>query len=983
MFSENGEIVDQMFARWRENPESVDPTWQSFFAGMQFAGKLDGAPVSSPAITADMRLQSGVVRLVSWYRQAGHLQAQIDPLATAAPASSPLLALEHFGLSSADLDKTVDGSMYFGIDGPVPLRELLEALTETYCRTIGVEYMHIDSLEIRQWLAGNMEPVRNRYPIPLRQKYRILMTLHQAELFEKFLHTKYVGQKRFSLEGGETLIPILDAIIEKGPSLGVKEFVIGMAHRGRLNVLANTLNKPFGEIFNEFEDNYLPMSTHDGDGDVKYHLGFSADVETADNRTVHLSVAPNPSHLEIVNPVVEGRVRAKQRLHGDIDRATGVPILIHGDAAFAGQGVIMETLNLMNLSGYRTGGTVHVVVNNQIGFTTNPRDSRSTQYCTDIAKFVQAPIFHVNAEDAEACVAIAQLAIAFRQKFKRDVVIDMVCYRKWGHNEGDNPGYTQPLQSKIIEKKKPLSQVYAARLAEQSAVDGVAAHVSEAIGKAFEEKLEEALRVADTAADDYKRRLEQAHAEIKAMVKSGKSLKRGMEGFSGRWKPFSNVYSHSPVETGVSTTVLDRIADAIGTFPAGFTVHPNLGKTLQVRCDNIKGRKAVDWGTGEALAFGSLVLEGIPVRLSGQDSRRGTFSQRHSVVVDFNTGTDYYPLSHLDPKQAAFDVYDSSLSEAAIMGFEFGYSLDDPGSLVMWEAQFGDFANGAQVIIDQFLTSCESKWNRSSGLVLLLPHGYEGQGAEHSSARLERFLEMSAEDNIQVVYPTTPAQYFHLLRRQVKRNFRKPLVVMTPKSLLRFSEKKALELQAASPVSEFTSGHFREVLDDQKAKPDLVTRLLICSGKVYYDLAAKRDELATQAIAVIRLEQLYPWPREQIAAVLSRYRRCKEWIWVQEESQNMGGWSFAEPSLRAMNFPIKFVGRDASASPATGSHHVHEREQELLVNGAFAVTPPGPIGPGYVGWVDTSHGSPSGNGANGTPAAGKPKEKAETAPPAS
>jgi 2-oxoglutarate dehydrogenase E1 component len=977
MFSENGEIVDQMYGRWRENPDAVDPTWQAFFAGMQFAGKLDGKPIAAADLTADMRLQSGVVRLVSWYRQAGHLQATIDPLSPVAPSPSPLLGLDHFGIAPADLDKTVDGSMYFGIDGPIRLRELIEALTETYCRTIGVEYMHIDSLDIRRWLAGRMEPIHNRFPISLRQKYRILMTLHQAELFEKFLHTKYVGQKRFSLEGGETLIPILDGIVEKGPGLGVKEFIIGMAHRGRLNVLANTLNKPFDEIFNEFEDNYLPMSTHDGDGDVKYHLGFSADVETSSGPSVHLSVAPNPSHLEIVNPVVEGRVRAKQKLHNDAERSTGVPILIHGDAAFAGQGVIMETFNLMNLAGYRTGGTIHVVVNNQIGFTTNPRDSRSTQYCTDIAKFVQAPIFHVNAEDAEACVAIAQLCLEFRQQFKRDVVIDMVCYRKWGHNEGDNPGYTQPLQSKVIEKKQPLSQVYAAKLAEQSAHQGVAAHVSEAIGKAFEEKLEEALRVADTAGDDYKKRLEQAHAEIKAMIKSGKSRKRGMEGFSGRWKSFSNIYSHTPVETGVPGEVLDRIADAIGTFPQGFTVHPNLIKTLLARCENIKGRKAVDWGTGEAMAFGSLVLEGISVRLSGQDSRRGTFTQRHSVVVDFNTGADYYPLGNLDPKQASFDVYDSSLSEAAVMGFEFGYSLDDPGALVMWEAQFGDFANGAQVIIDQFLTSCESKWNRSSGLVLLLPHAYEGQGAEHSSARLERFLQMCAEDNIQVVYPTTPAQYFHLLRRQVKRNFRKPLVVMTPKSLLRISEKKPLELQAASPVADFTSGHFREVIDDKKAKPELATRVLVCSGKVYYDLAAKRDELGTQAVAIVRLEQLYPWPREQLNAVLSRYRLCKEWIWVQEESQNMGGWSFAEPRFRAMNFPFDYVGRDASASPATGSHHVHEREQELLVNGAFALKTPGPIGPGFVGWLAPSALQHGQNG-NGAPVGGKPKESTGT-----
>ena len=572
--------------------------------------------------------------------------------------------------------------------------------------------------------------------------------------------------------------------------MGVKEFVIGMAHRGRLNVLANTLNKPFHEIFNEFEDNYLPMSTHDGDGDVKYHLGFSADVETSDGGTVHLSVAPNPSHLEIVNPVVEGRVRAKQRLHRDSERSMGVPILIHGDAAFAGTGSHRETFNLMNLAGYRTGGTIHVVVNNQIGFTTNPRDSRSTQYCTDIAKFVQAPIFHVNAEDAESCVAIAQMALAFRQQFKRDVVIDMVCYRKWGHNEGDNPGYTQPLQSKVIEKKKPLSQAYAAKLAEQSARDGVAAHVSEAIGKAFEEKLRKlpgrgysSRRLQTTSGSGPRRDLSDGQEREVLHVGDG--------GVFGALEELLQPVTTKLVETGVPSDVLDRIADAIGTFPSGFTVHPNLIKTLQTRRENIRSRRAVDWGTGEAMAFGSLVLEGIPVRLSGQDSRRGTFTQRHSVVVDFNTGQDYYPIANLDPKQAAFDVYDSSLSEAAVMGFEFGYSLDDPESLVMWEAQFGDFTNGAQVIVDQFLTSCESKWSRSSGLVLLLPHAYEGQGPEHSSARLERFLQMCAENNIQVAYPTTPAQYFHLLRRQVKRNFRKPLVVMTPKSLLRISDKKS------------------------------------------------------------------------------------------------------------------------------------------------------------------------------------------------
>lgn len=958
MYSENSDYIDEQFRAWQTDPSSVDPTWQAFFAGMQFAGRLPGAAGVDRAlpVSPDVRLQTGVTRLVFWYRQAGHLQAHIDPLSPEPPPRHPLLALENFGLSAGDLDRTVDASMIFGREEPMLLRELIELLEHAYCGTVGVEFMHIDSLEMRKWLAERIELPGGRPKLKLRQKYRILITLHQAELFEKFLHTKYVGQKRFSLEGGETLIPILDAIIEKAPSLGVKEFVIGMAHRGRLNVLANTLGKPFAEIFNEFEDNYLPQSTYDGDGDVKYHLGFSSDVETASGGKVHLSVTPNPSHLEIVGPVVQGRVRAKQRQHNDKDRTAGVPILIHGDAAFAGQGVVMETFNLMNLAGYRTGGTIHIVVNNQIGFTTNPRDSRSTQYCTDIAKFVQAPIFHVNAEDPEACVAMAEMALEFRQTFKRDVVIDMVCYRRWGHNEGDNPGYTQPLQAKIIAKKQPISTIYATRLASQPDDPSVTEEVVAGLGREFDEKLTDILRNAETLVADYRRRLEAAHKEIKEMVKQGMSRKRGMEGFGGRWKGFTNRYSHTPVDTGISDDALDRIASALATFPEGFTVHPNLIKTLLGRAENIRKRAAVDWGTGEALAFGSLVLEGTPVRLSGQDSRRGTFTQRHAVVVDYETGAEYYPLAHVAPDQAPFDVYDSSLSEAAIMGFEFGYSLDEPESLVMWEAQFGDFANGAQVIIDQFITSCESKWNRASGLVLLLPHAYEGQGPEHSSARLERFLQMCAEDNIQVAYPTTPAQYFHLLRRQVRRNFRKPLVVMTPKSLLRLPA-------AVSPIREFTPGHhFHEVLDDTQVVPENVTRVIVCSGKVYYDLAKKREELGTQAVAIIRLEQFYPWPEQQLGAALSRYRRAREWLWVQEESQNMGGWTFVEPRLRAMNFPFDYVGRDASASPATGSHHVHEQEQKLLVEGAFAPTPSGPIGPGRFGWVRLDNGTP-----NGTP----------------
>ncbi|QDU22990.1 2-oxoglutarate dehydrogenase E1 component [Urbifossiella limnaea] len=918
----NRDLLDAVYQQFRADPGSVDPTWRAFFAGMEFAG-ASGAPTGHAAGSdaPDLRLQTGVVRLVFWYRQAGHLQADIDPLRTEPLPPHPFLRLENFGLSEADLDRTVDASMHFGIGGPARLRDLIAALEDTYCRTVGVEYMHIDSLEVRHWLGGRMEPTHNRPHFPHRKQYRTLFTLHQAELFEKFLHTKYVGQKRFSLEGGETLIPVLDALVEQAPGLGAKELVIGMAHRGRLNVLANVLRKPFEEIFNEFEDNFLPDS-FSGDGDVKYHLGFSADIATADGGTVHLSVAPNPSHLEIVNPVVEGRVRAKQRLHGDTERTTGVPILIHGDAAFAGQGVVMETLNLSNLAGYRTGGTVHIVVNNQIGFTTNPRDSRSTEYCTDIAKYIQAPVFHVNAEDPEACVYAAELAFEFRQRFKRDVVIDLVCYRKWGHNEGDEPAFTQPLEYKNIRARDPISKVYSRAL-----VEGPSAFTEEmtsAIETEFHQKLEEAVREADRAAAEYRSKLDQA---LKA-VKSGPPRKRGMEGFSGRWKGLTKAYTHDALPTGAPLATLDRIADAVGSFPEGFTPHEKLRPILEKRRDNIKSRKPVDWGTAESLAFGSLVLEGTAVRLSGQDSRRGTFTHRHAVVIDSTTGAPHYPLANLDPKQAPFEVFDSSLSEMAVMGFEFGYAMDDPGSLVMWEAQFGDFANGAQVVIDQFLTSCESKWNRSNGLVLLLPHGYEGQGPEHSSARLERFLLMCAEDNIQVAYPTTPAQIFHLLRRQVKRSFRKPLIVMTPKSLLRLPA-------AVSPVEDFAAGGFREVIDDTLPDPAAVTRVVVCSGKVYYDLMVQREKLGTKAVAVVRLEQFYPWPEEQLHAVLSRYRRATEWVWAQEESQNMGGWFFVEPRVRAMGFPFEYVGRDASASPATGSHHAHEVEQRELVEAAF------------------------------------------------
>jgi 2-oxoglutarate dehydrogenase E1 component len=907
----NRDLIESEYLKWSQNPASVDLNWHTFFAGAEFAGNgINNRLSEQRTIPGDLRLQTGVVRVMNWYRQAGHFQAHIDPLQKDAPPPNQHLKLENFGLGEADLDKTVDGSMYFGINGPVILRDLLQALKDTYCRHLGAEFMHIDDLEKRMWLARRMETTRNNPTIPLTQKYRTLMTLHWAAYFEQYLHRKYVGQKRFSLEGGETLLPMLDAMVELSPSLGIKEIVIGMAHRGRLNVLANILNKPFSSVFNEFQDNYMPESSKDGDGDVKYHMGFQADVKTSSGDYVHLSVTPNPSHLEIVNPVVEGRVRCKQRQHGDTDRSAGVPLLIHGDAAFAGQGVVAETLNLMNLSGYRTGGTVHIIINNQIGFTTSPRDARSTQYCSDIAKFIQVPVFHVHGEKPEAAVYAIQLALEYRQKFKSDVVIDLVCYRKYGHNEGDEPSITQPLEYEIIRSKKPVPEMYQDDLIREASI-----------------KTDE----AEAIIEDFKNRL-----DYHLKVAQEKPLPKKMSGFAGGgWEGLTKTYTHKPAVTKISEETLDKVADQLGTLPEGFVCHSAIDKLIKSRQESIRGRKHIDWGTAEAVAFGSLLLEGKTVRLSGQDCRRGTFSHRHSWYVDQKTGQSYCPLAAFSTPLTPFEVYDSSLSEAAILGFEYGYSLEDPHALVLWEGQFGDFVNGAQVIIDQFITSAESKWNRASGLVLLLPHGMEGQGPEHSSARLERFLQGCAEDNVQVCNFSTPANYFHALRRQLARDFRKPLIVMTPKSLLRIDGKYPVEMQPASLCSELTEGQFREVIDDPFINASGVKRVVLCSGKVYYDLVLNRKMIERTDVALVRLEQFYPWPQEQLQAVLSRYKGAKEYVWLQEESQNNGGWFFVEPLLREMGYDFKIIARDASASPSSGSSFVHKHEQSDLVDAAF------------------------------------------------
>jgi 2-oxoglutarate dehydrogenase E1 component len=894
----NMEALDDLYQRWRQDPQSVDASWRCFFEGFE----LGTARPQAPAVVANT--QVGIVRLIMAYRDLGHFLAHLDPLGERR-ASYSLLELSEFGLSDADLDQVVDTRPFLGLgEAPAPLRDLIKALRDTYCRTIGVEYMHIQDTGIRRWLQERMEPGRNRPRFDRARKVRILKCLHYSELFERFLHTRYTGQKRFSLEGAETLIPALETIVERAPDLGIREMVLGMAHRGRLNVLANILRKPYEEIFAQFEGEYLPESM-DGDGDVKYHLGFSGDRVNHRGQVVHLSLSPNPSHLEAVDPVVEGRTRAKQTLFGDTERRRGIPVLVHGDAAFAGQGLVAETLNLSQLVGYTTGGTIHIIVNNQIGFTTVPADARSTTYCTDVAKMIQAPVFHVNGEDPEATCYVTELALEFRQEFKRDVVVDMFCYRRHGHNEGDEPTFTQPIMYSKIRGRPSLTSIYTEHLI---MTGDLTVAETEEISAQFEGKLQHSLEEVKTGPEEYPI----------------------MHGFEGQWRGLTSDYSHAPVETGVPEATLRGIADGLARVPEGFSANSKIVSLFAGWRQDVHDRKPIPWPYAELLAFGSLLLEGTPVRLSGQDSRRGTFSQRHATLYDSRTGERYSPLAGLSPNQAAFEIIDSLLSEAAVLGFEFGYALDAPHTLVLWEAQFGDFANGAQVIIDQFIASSESKWQRDCGLVMLLPHGYEGQGPEHSCARLERYLQLYAEENMQVAYPSTPAQYFHVLRRQMKRNFRKPLILMTPKSLLR-------DKLAVSPVEELVKGRFHDVLDDADVEPARVRRVVLCSGKVYYDLLKERLASKVSDVALVRLEQLAPFPEEQLARVLSRYRKLRELVWAQEESQNNGGWFFVEPRLRAMghDHPL-YVGRDASASPATGSHQIHVREQKELVSAALS-----------------------------------------------
>jgi len=911
----NRDYVEELYRRYSERPDSVDPSWVAVFRVLEQAPEAGNGGRTSRASRArrDTAPAFGVFDLVHSYRELGHLVAHLNPLEPPPPLH-PLLEPAEFGFGPADMNRVVDSGSLVGCD-TLPLRELIARLQATYCRTLGVEYLHIQDKDQRRWLQERMEPALNRPTLSVEERLLVLQNLIFAEGFEQFLQVRYPTGKRFSLEGSESLIPLLEVLIEDGAADGVEEMVLGMAHRGRLNVLVNVLRKPYEMVLAEFEGALLARDAQ-GDGDVKYHLGYSRDHVTRNGGRVHLSLSANPSHLEAINPVIEGMVRAKQdRLH-DVERRRVAPVLIHGDAAFTGQGVVAETLWLSELAHYHTGGTLHVIINNQIGFTTDPKDYRFTPYPSDVAKIIQAPVFHVNGNDPEAAVQAARLAAAYRQAFRKDVIIDLICYRKHGHNELDDASFTQPVMVAKIERHPSPLEEYRDRLVGEGVL----------------------------TREDYDRRT----SEFRELLVDAQAYARDFMprqqvfAFGGAWKGLGWAGDDWHATTAVPRDALAEIAATFTRVPEGFTPHPRLAKLMEQRAAMVLETGVVDWGCAEALAIGSLLLEGTPVRLSGQDTQRGTFSHRHAVWHDVETGAPHVPLNHVRPGQARFEVIDSMLSEYACLGFEFGFSSADPSTLVMWEAQFGDFANGAQIVIDQFITSSESKWQRTSGLVMLLPHGYEGQGPEHSSARLERYLQLCAERNVQVCNLTTPAQFFHALRQQIRRPFRKPLIVMSPKSLLRHK-------LAASPLADLTDGEFAPVLDDVAAagapeagvtlEREAVTRVVLCSGKVYYALLAARREQLRETVALVRVEQLYPFPHSEVASVLARYPNAKQVWWVQDEPQNMGAWQFVEPRLKRLvpaGTEPRYVGRDEAASPASGSFKLHQAEEMEILNTALA-----------------------------------------------
>ena len=916
----DADLLEEQYSRWKDNPGDVEPTWSAFFEGFELGltQKPNGAaphtangaaaPATSPAPPlTDLPLQTRVEGLVYAYRTIGHTLAKVDPLTDERP-EQPLLRLRELGFEEKDLDLTVASKFYLG-GRTMKLREMIDSLQRIYASSIGFEFMHIQNIRVRNWLR---ERIENRPAEPAQSRefqIGLLRELFEAESFEHFLHTKYVGQKRFSLEGGESLMVALHVLLEDCPKRGLKEIVMGMAHRGRLNVLTNFLFKSFSTLFAEFSENYIPNLVA-GDGDVKYHLGYSTVRTTTSGAEVSIRLASNPSHLEAADPVVEGMARARQRILKDTEeRKMVLPLLLHGDAAFAGQGIVAEVLNMSQLPGYRTGGTVHIIINNQIGFTTLPADARSTVYATDVAKMIEAPVFHVNGDDPLAVAWCAQLALEFRQQFHRDVVVDMYCYRRHGHNEADEPAFTQPDLYTEISTHPSVATLFRKRMVESGVLTDQDA---ENLEQEFESKLEEAL-VAVKAA-------EQQQDKSK---------------FAGSTAVFQPSYSHEPVATSVPKEELELVAKALVTTPETFRVLPKVKRTvLDRRAQVFKNGGPFDWSFAEALAFGSLLVEKTPVRLSGQDSRRGTFSTRHAVLYDAETRERYIPLLNITPDQARLCVYNSLLSEAGVLGFDYGYSLDFPEMLCMWEAQFGDFSNGAQVIIDQFIVSAESKWQRPSGIVLLLPHGFEGQGPEHSSARLERYLQLCAEENIQVCNLTTPAQYFHALRRQVRRNFRKPLVIMTPKSLLRAE-------QCVSTLEDFTGGHFHEILPGPfNGDAAAVERIILCTGKIYYDLLNYREANKLANVVLIRLEQLYPLDEKFLLKLLAQYPKKAQLVWCQEEPQNMGAWTYIYMCLDrlfAHKRQIWYAGRNAGASPAVGALAIHKTEQKGLIQDAFTL----------------------------------------------
>ncbi len=899
--------IEALYQQFKSDPLSVDEGWKKFFEGFEFAqeqfpmlpnGQNSSGTIAHSGIGNAKEVQ--VRNLIHAYRTRAHLRSKTNPVRERKDRK-PILDLQYFNLSDADLDTEFLSGEEIGI-GKATLRKIIETLKYIYEGTVGFEYMSVRDPEKLSWLREKIEKEALSFNPSAEQRKRILSKLNEAVVFENFLHTKYLGQKRFSLEGGETTIPALDAIINKGAELGLKEVMIGMAHRGRLNVLANIMGKTYEQIFNEFEGGATPDLTM-GDGDVKYHLGFSSQVTATNGETVELKLAPNPSHLEAVNPVVEGFVRAKGDVEYDRDRSKVLPVLIHGDAAVAGQGVVYEVVQMSKLEGYNTGGTIHFVINNQVGFTTDFDDARSSIYSTDVAKMIDAPVLHVNGDDPEAVIFCVQFAVEYRQKFQRDIFVDMVCYRRHGHNESDEPKFTQPSLYNKISKHPNPREVYNKQLIEKGEVE---AALAKNMDKEFRSTLQDRLNMVKQKPLPY---------TYQPLEEEWRNLRRS--------KPED--FEQSPA-TGISSENIEKVAKALTSVPDGFKPLKQIEKQLKQRNDMFFKDKMLNWAGGELLAYGSLLLDGKKVRLTGQDVQRGTFSHRHAVLHDMNTNQAHNSLDHIEGIENQFEIYNSLLSEFGVMGFEFGYAMANPNALTIWEAQFGDFANGAQVMIDQFVSCSETKWQRMNGMVLLLPHGYEGQGPEHSNARPERYLQLSAEYNMVVANITTPSNFFHALRRQLTWEFRKPLVVMSPKSLLRHPK-------AISPLDEFTSGGFKEVIGDDNVTARSVKKVILTSGKVYYDLLERKEKDKRKDIALIRIEQIQPFPVNQVNKILSKYKNA-EYIWLQEEPENMGYWSFVQRAYKEQN--LKLISRKASASPATGYAKVHAQEQEEIINKAFA-----------------------------------------------